>query len=150
MTVATSDKPFIPPSSVEARFDRMIGWLARRGLTPEYIAELEVPGRKTGKLYRTPVNVLDIDGTEYLVAPRGETGWVRNARAAGEVTLHRRGVSETVRVAEVSLKERPEVLDVFLTRFRGAMQRYFAVRAGSGPEAMAAIAARYPVFRLTR
>jgi deazaflavin-dependent oxidoreductase (nitroreductase family) len=45
---------------------------------------LEVRGRKSGQPRRVPVNLLTLDGTRYLVAPRGHTQWVRNLRAAGE------------------------------------------------------------------
>ncbi|HEY2215596.1 MAG TPA: hypothetical protein VGH31_11105, partial [Acidimicrobiales bacterium] len=44
---------------------------------------LEHRGRRSGQLHHTPVNLLTIEGTQYLVAPRGETQWVRNVRHAG-------------------------------------------------------------------
>ena len=44
-------------------------------------------GASSGEPRRTPVNLLTVDGTRYLVAPRGETQWVRNLRAAGEGQL---------------------------------------------------------------
>jgi hypothetical protein len=36
---------------------------------------LEVRGRQSGEWRSVPVNLLDLDGTDYLVAPRGETQW---------------------------------------------------------------------------
>ncbi len=48
---------------------------------------LEVRGRSSGQPRRTPVNLLTLDGVRYLVAPRGETQWVRNLRASGEGRL---------------------------------------------------------------
>ncbi len=45
---------------------------------------LAVRGRKSGQIRTTPVNLLEIGGARYLVAPRGETEWVRNLRAAGD------------------------------------------------------------------
>ena len=45
---------------------------------------LEVRGRKSGEWRRTPVNPLNYEGERYIVAPRGETQWVRNLRASGE------------------------------------------------------------------
>ena len=53
--------------------------LMRFGIVPT----LKVRGRKTGHWRSVPVNVLEVDGQRYLVAPRGETDWVRNLRAAG-------------------------------------------------------------------
>ena len=48
---------------------------------------LEVKGRSSGQPRRTPVNLLELEGERYLVAPRGETQWVRNLRASGEGLL---------------------------------------------------------------
>ncbi|MGD2060854.1 MAG: nitroreductase/quinone reductase family protein, partial [Acidimicrobiia bacterium] len=48
---------------------------------------LEVRGRKSGEWRSVPVNLLRLDGVDYLVAPRGETQWVRNLRVAGEGRL---------------------------------------------------------------
>ena len=48
---------------------------------------LEVRGRSSGEPRRTPVNLLELEGERYLVAPRGETQWVRNLRASGEGRL---------------------------------------------------------------
>ena len=60
--------------------------LARLGLAGPHTYVLTVRGRKTGKLYETPVTLIE-NGERWLVAPYGEVGWVRNARAAGEVQL---------------------------------------------------------------
>ena len=57
--------------------------LTRMGVSVRGSRVLEHRGRTTGKLHHAPVNLLTIDGTEYLVAPRGETQWVRNVRHAG-------------------------------------------------------------------
>ena len=43
--------------------------------------ELRVRGRTSGEWRTTPVNLLTLDGEQYLVAPRGETQWVRNLRS---------------------------------------------------------------------
>ena len=43
---------------------------------------LEHRGRTSGKLHHTPVNLLTYEGQQYLVAPRGDTQWVRNVRSA--------------------------------------------------------------------
>ena len=55
---------------------------------------LEYRGRKSGKSYRTPLNVFR-KGDEYLFAlTYGSDGqWVRNVQAAGEATLIVRGRS---------------------------------------------------------
>src|SRR5882724_832230 len=78
---------FREPTPGEKIFNRVFGFLVGLGLGFSYNYLLEVRGRKSGKLYSTPVNLLELNGMKYLVAPRGRTQWVRNAEAAGEVTL---------------------------------------------------------------
>jgi deazaflavin-dependent oxidoreductase (nitroreductase family) len=71
--------------------------LTRLGLGASYRHILTVPGRKTGRLYSTPVDVLELDGQRWLVAGYGPASWVANARAAGEVTLSRGGRNQRLR-----------------------------------------------------
>ena len=64
-------------------FNRAVAGLTRMGVSVLGSRVLRVKGRKTGEPRTTPVNLLTVDGTRYLVAARGETQWVRNLRAAG-------------------------------------------------------------------
>ena len=68
-------------------FNPLIGLLTRSGLTVAGSRVLEVRGRSSGQPRRTPVNLLELGGERYLVAPRGETQWARNLRASGEGRL---------------------------------------------------------------
>jgi deazaflavin-dependent oxidoreductase (nitroreductase family) len=79
---------FKEPNAIDRIINRAFGILLKFGigLSHNY---LEVRGRKTGRPYATPVNVLEYEGRKYLVAPRGYTQWVRIAEASGEVTLVR-------------------------------------------------------------
>lgn len=70
-------------SRIEALFDRVIGKLVALGMGPTYMRVLDVRGRKSGRVFSTPVNLLELGGVQYLVAPRGNTHWVRNVRATG-------------------------------------------------------------------
>jgi len=63
--------------------------LTRLGLGASYRHILTVPGRKTGRLYSIPVDIIELDDQRWLVAGYGPANWVRNVRAAGEVTLSR-------------------------------------------------------------
>jgi hypothetical protein len=83
-----------------------------------------------------------------LVAPRGRTQWVRNAEAAGEVTLKKGKALQNFRLRAVSDEEKPELLKVYLDNFKSEVQRYFPVAAGSPAEAFAALTSSYPVFEL--
>jgi hypothetical protein len=62
--------------------NRVIVLLQRLGLAFFTFHLLSVPGRTTGKLRTTPVSPLRVGDQLYLVSI-GQTGWVKNARAAG-------------------------------------------------------------------
>jgi deazaflavin-dependent oxidoreductase (nitroreductase family) len=64
-------------------------------------------GRKSGKEYRTPVNVFERDGKIVVALTYGSgTDWVRNVLAAGECDMtHRR---QTLHLVEPELYEDPE------------------------------------------
>lgn len=139
---------FLAPTATERLFNRLFGFLVGLGLAPAGFYLLEVRGRKSGKLYRTPVDLLDFQGKAYLVAPRGRTQWVRNAEAAGEVILKRGSQHATYRLKPVASADRPPILKAYLDRFKSQVQRYFAVKADSPPEAFIPVAENYPVFEL--
>lgn len=139
---------FRQPSPIEKLFNRAFGFLLGLGLGFSYNYLLQVRGRKSGKLYSTPVNMLDLDGKRYLVAPRGRTQWVRNAEATGEVTLKRGSHTQSFRLRPLSGPEHLRVLKAYLDRFKREVQRYFPIRAGSPPEAFASLASNYPSFEL--
>src|SRR5438445_13086883 len=63
--------------------NRLVAWLTRLGISIWGSRVLEVTGRKSGLPRRTPVNLLTLDGHQYLVSARGGGEWVRNVRAAG-------------------------------------------------------------------
>ncbi len=65
-------------------FNPIIAVLARVGISVWGSRELRVRGRKSGEWRTNPVNPLTFEGSRYLVAPRGETQWVRNLRASHE------------------------------------------------------------------
>jgi hypothetical protein len=60
---------FLAPSAGERLFNRIFGFLVGLGLAPSGFYLLEVRGRKSGKPYRTPVDLLELQGKQYLVAP---------------------------------------------------------------------------------
>jgi len=139
---------FRKPRAVEALFNRAFGFLVGLGIGPQYMRLLQVRGRKTGRLYSSPVNLLEYGGKPVLVAPRGRTQWVRNAEASGEITLKRGKVEGKYRLRAIPDHEKPEILKLYLDNYKSAVQRYFPVPAGSPSENFRAIAGNYPVFAL--
>jgi len=120
--------------------------LTRVGLAGRHAYVLTVRGRATGKSYSTPVILVE-DGERWLVAPYGEVGWVRNARAAGRVEISRAGRSEALRIEEVSPEQAAPVLKQYL-RSVSVVRPFFDVKPDSAIEEFVAEAPRHPVFRL--
>jgi hypothetical protein len=108
---------------------------------------LEVRGRKSGRTISLPVDPIEFDGRRYLVCARGESQWVRNARAAGEIALVR-AMRRRPAAREVPALLRSPVLKAYLDQFAAEVQRFFPVPKGTAVGAFDDLAARYPVFEL--
>lgn len=139
---------FRAPSSSERMFNRMFGFLVGLGLGLPHNYLLQVRGRKTGKLYATPIDLLEYGGKRYLVAPRGRTQWVRNAEAAGEVMLKKGALRHRYELRAIADADKPALLKAYLDGFKTTVQRYFPVAAGSDAQSFVGIASAYPVFEL--
>ncbi len=139
---------FQQPTAVERLFNRAFGFLVGIGLGLKHNYLLQVRGRKSGKLYSNPIDLLEIGGKRFLVAPRGRTQWVRNAEAAGEVALKKGSWQRTFRLRPIVDGDKPGLLKAYLESFKPTVQRYFPIAAGSDVEAFAGIAENYPVFEL--
>jgi deazaflavin-dependent oxidoreductase (nitroreductase family) len=127
--------------------NKLIAPAARLGIAGKRAHVLTVTGRKTGKKYSTPVMLVFLDGTRWLVSPYGERAWVRNARAAGEVELTRARRTERVRIEEVDEQAAAPVLREYLRKTPIA-KAYFEATRDSPLDEFAAEASRHPVFRL--
>jgi deazaflavin-dependent oxidoreductase (nitroreductase family) len=132
-------------------FNRAVSGMTRVGISVWGSRVLEVRGRRTGTPHRTPVNLLDLDGARYLVAPRGHTQWVRNLRAAGEGVLIVGRRREQFRATEVADADKEPILRAYLRRWKWEVGQFFG---GVGPDSPAAELARiapdHPVFRIER
>jgi deazaflavin-dependent oxidoreductase (nitroreductase family) len=131
-------------------FNRVVNLLMRLGISVWGSRVLEHRGRRSGTLHHTPVNLLAIEGTDYLVAPRGETEWVRNVRAADGHLVLILGRRRQLRTAvEVPASERADILRTYLRRWKFEVGMFFD---GVGPDSsdaeFAAVADRHPVFAL--
>jgi deazaflavin-dependent oxidoreductase (nitroreductase family) len=146
----TSDARYLRPSRATELFNRAVAALTRLGLSVWGSRILRVRGRTTGEWRSTPVNLLRHDGAEYLVAPRGNTQWVRNLRVqgTGELVVGRR--ARRFRATELADVDKPAVLRAYLRRWKFEVGVFFS---GVGPDAsdeeLLRIAPGYPVFRIT-
>jgi deazaflavin-dependent oxidoreductase (nitroreductase family) len=131
-------------------FNEMVARLTRLGISVYGSRLLTVRGRKSGRLYSTPVNPLTFQGQRYLVAPRGHTQWVRNLRAAGagELRVGRRRERFTAR--ELEDADKPPVLRAYLKRWRWEVGVFFGgIGPGAPEDQLLRIASGYPVFHIT-
>ncbi|MCX2970090.1 MULTISPECIES: nitroreductase family deazaflavin-dependent oxidoreductase [Streptomyces] len=141
----------IKPGRITVRLlNPSVAWLTRRGISVWGSRVLAVRGRKTGTWRTTPVNPLTVGGQRYLVAPRGHVQWTHNMRAAGGGELRLGGQTERFTAVEVPDEEKPELLRAYLRRWKAEVGAFFG---GVGPDAtddaLRAIAANHPVFRIT-
>jgi deazaflavin-dependent oxidoreductase (nitroreductase family) len=139
---------FQAPTPGERFFNRLFGFLVGMGIGFRYNYLLQVRGRKSGKIYSTPIDLLELGGKKFLVAPRGRTQWVRNAEAAGEVTLKKGSLRLRFRLRSIPESDRPPLLKAYLDQFKREVQSYFPVPAGSPVEVFVPLATTYPAFEL--
>jgi deazaflavin-dependent oxidoreductase (nitroreductase family) len=140
---------YIRPSLGTRVFNAVPHALARVGISVYGSRILAVRGRRSGAWRTVPVNLLIEKGVQYLVAPRGETQWVRNLRAAGggELRLGRR--REPFRAVELRDGEKPALLRAYLHRWRFEVAAFFpGVGAEASDAELLRVAPGYPVFRV--
>lgn len=129
----------------------LVRWLAEIGISISGTRALRVRGRTSGKWRPVVINLLSIDGKEYVVSPRGNTQWARNARAAGFVRMGPRWHNQPIQLTELPDDAKPELLKRYLDRW------YWQVKghaAGLTPEStedeLRAGAPSIPIFELAR
>jgi deazaflavin-dependent oxidoreductase (nitroreductase family) len=138
------------PTGFEQLANKLVGGLVKLGIGPGSMRTLFVRGRKSGKLYSAPVNLLELDGTRYLLAPRGVTQWVRNLRVAGTGELRRGRSVETFTAVELPDEAKPVIIQAYLQRWHGQVKQFFpGLDASTPPEKLLARAGDYPVFELS-
>jgi deazaflavin-dependent oxidoreductase (nitroreductase family) len=131
-------------------FNRIVAMLTRLGVSVYGSRVLEVKGRTSGEWRQTPVNLLHLDGTDYLVAARGHTHWVRNLRASGEGRLRVGRRSESFRAFELADPDKPAVLRAYLKKWKVEVGAFFGgVGPDSSDEELLRVAPDHPVFRLS-
>jgi deazaflavin-dependent oxidoreductase (nitroreductase family) len=130
-------------------FNNLVAGMTGLGISVLGSRVLAVRGRKSGEWRTTPVNLLTLDGKRYLVAPRGETQWVRNLRVArdGELRLGRR--VERFAAAEVADDDKPAILRAYLTRWKMEAGVFFGGVGPTSPDSeLRRIAPGHPIFEI--
>jgi deazaflavin-dependent oxidoreductase (nitroreductase family) len=128
----------------------VIRWLAELGISIMGTKALHVRGRASGKQRVVVVNVLTVDGVDYLVSPRGNTQWARNVRAAGDVEVGPRWRRRRRRASELADSVKPELLRRYLDRWYWEVKGHMAgLTPDSDDDQCRAAAPSIPVFALT-
>ena len=141
---------YVRPTRPDRIFNAVVQLLTRLGISVYGSTVLAVRGRKSGEWRTVPVNLLTDQGERYLVAPRGETEWVRNIRVAGGGELRMRRRREVVAVVELADAEKPPILRLYLQRWWFEVGRFFeGVSRDASLEQLQRIAPGFPVFRLS-
>ncbi|MBV9174489.1 MAG: nitroreductase family deazaflavin-dependent oxidoreductase [Chloroflexi bacterium] len=142
---------YLKPDPLTRRlFNPLLNLLMRFGISIYGSRILAVRGRKSGEWRTTPVNLLEYQGGQYLVAPRGVTQWVRNVRAGSEVELRLGSRKQQIHLHEIDDANKVDLLRAYLRKWRWEVGQFFQ---GVGPDAsddeIQAIAPLHPIFRIS-
>jgi deazaflavin-dependent oxidoreductase (nitroreductase family) len=149
MNASAAEHRYIKPQSATNLFNTVVTRLTRMGISVYGSRVLYVKGRKSGEWRSTPVNPLTLDGTRYLVAPRGNTQWVRNMRVVGTGELRVGRRVEPFRATEIADDAKPEILRAYLKKWKFEVGVFFeGVDAKAPEEKLREIAPGYPIFRI--
>ena len=137
------------PTRAARAANTLIRRLAELGVSIAGTRALRVRGRTTGKFRVVVVNVLTVEGVDYLVSPRGTTQWVRNVRAAEVVEVGPRWRRRRLRAGEVEDSAKPDLLRRYLDKWYWEVKGHIAgLTPDSGDDELRAAAPSIPVFKL--
>ena len=131
-------------------FNRLIAGLTKAGVSVWGSRVLSVRGRTSGEWRSNPVNLLTISDHCYLVAPRGQTQWVRNLRVAKSGELAVGKWIQTFGSVELQDDQKADILRAYLKRWKMEVGVFFdGLGAKSTDAELARIAPDHPVFEIT-
>ena len=140
---------YVAPDRATRVFNWFVVRLTRLGVSVAGSRELAVPGRTTGRIQRVPVNPLKVGGRRYLVAPRGQTQWVKNLRVAGRAELRVGKRTEVFTASEVADEDKLPVLREYLRRWAWEVKGFLGDLTKDAPdERLRSAAPGFPVFRI--
>ena len=130
-------------------FNAAVAVLTRGGISVWGSRVLRVKGRSSGEWRTAPVNLLTYEGKQYLVAPRGQTQWVRNIRVSGTGELDLGSKTQPFLAVELRDDEKIPILKAYLKRWKAEVGVFFRGVSADSPEAeLLRIAPDHPVFRV--
>lgn len=129
--------------------NRVTSTMVKLGIGPAALHILLVPGRRTGKARATPLDVLELGPSRYLVAPYGVVNWVRNVRAADHISLRRGRRTTTWLATEIFGPDAVPPIREYI-RTVPVTKSYWEVGPDATDAQIQVIARRHPVFRLSQ
>ena len=139
------------PNLIAKAGNAVIRWLAEAGVSIMGSRALRVRGRTSGEMRGVVINLMTVDGVDYLVSPRGNTQWARNARAAGEVEVGPSWRSRNAGIVEVPDEAKVPLLKQYLDRWFWEVKGHVGgLTPQSTPDEIAAVAPSIPIFVLSR
>jgi hypothetical protein len=123
-------------------------WWARIGLPPRSWFALEVRDRISGRMRADAVVVPTVAQKQYIVSMFGTVSdWVQNVDAArGDAVIYH-GRPRRVQLVPIPPEERAPVLREYV-RVASSGRKHFPLPVGAPLADFAAIAERYPVYRI--
>ncbi|CAN5215193.1 nitroreductase/quinone reductase family protein [soil metagenome] len=145
------DVRYDEPNLIAKAGNAVIRLLAEAGVSIMGSHALKVRGRTSGEMRGVVINLMTVDGVDYLVSPRGNTQWARNARAAGEVEIGPNWRARRADIVEVPDDAKAPLLKQYLDRWFWEVKGHIGgLTPESTPDEMAAVAPSIPVFALAR
>ena len=121
----------------------------RLGISVQGSQTLAVRGRKSGEMRANPVNPFELDGKTYLLAPRGNTQWVRNMRAAGQGELRRGRKVRQFHATEVPDSEKLPLMRLYMDKWSWEVKGFLGIDADASDEEIERILPDHPAFVLS-
>src|ERR1700758_3775136 len=148
--MSAAEARYVKPKSATNLFNDTVGRLTKMGVSVYGSRTLAVRGRKAGEGRGPPVHPLPLpDGTRCLVAPRGNTQWVRILRAVGTGELRIGRKTEPFTATDIADDDKRAILRAYLKRWKFEVGVFFdGVDAKAPEEKLREIAPGYPIFRI--
>ncbi len=145
-----ADRYLAPDWATRRILNPIVSRLVRLGASIRGARELHVRGRTSGEWRTTPVNLLELDGRSYLVAPRGQTQWVQNLRVAGGGRLRSGRRFEEFTATELPDADKTPLLREYLRLWAFEVGKFFdGLSVDSSDAELARAASGFPVFELS-
>lgn len=139
-----------PPAYLTKLVNPILVRLVKRfGMDRTGMEVLRVRGRTSGNSYEIPVNPLTYQGKRYLVSPHGDADWVRNVRAAGSLSIGRKGKYVVQQVREVPDEAKAPILKAYLENWGKSTKSMFGMGKEASLEQLVGIATEHPVFEIS-